>query len=211
MDEIEIIKQLISETEESIRFFSCGKKPDRERSVCTAFLRCLGIGFKVSDLHINETDPPDIYFNGANFEIKEYLDDNRRRHEEYKKLLKKLKTAKKLSDLKESYNPPRPLTIKEVCDRVTSFIEKYARNYSENLCSTLDLMVYLNLNGYHLDDEDIPVDSSGMIKQGWRSVSIVSNSLAFTFFASESAPVFLRNVVGKIKNEWKKSGLFDLS
>jgi hypothetical protein len=211
MDEMELIKQMISETEESIRFFSSRKKPDRERSVCAAFLRCLGIKFKVTDLVINETDPPDIYFDAANFEIKEYLDDDRRRHEECKKFLEKLKTAKRLSDLIEPYNPLQPLTIKEVCDRVTNFIEDYARNYGNKVCSTLDLMVYFNLNGYYLDDKDFSGDLSGMMKQGWRSVSIVSNSMAYIFFASESAPVFLRNAVGKIKRAWKKSGLFDLN
>jgi len=211
MDEIELIRQIISDTEESIRFFSNPKKPDRERAVCAGFLRCLGIEFELTDLEIINNDPPDIRFKAANFEIKEYLDDDRSRHQEYKRLLEKLKTIKKLSDLTKPYTPPRPLTINEACNRVTKFIDDYARDYGNKLCSTLDLIVYLNLNGYYLDDNDISIDVSVMIKQGWRSVSIVSNSIAFIFFASESSPTFLRNEVGKIKQEWKESGLFDLN
>ena len=95
MNEIELIKQMISDTEESIKFFSGQKKPDREQSVCAALLRCLGIKFKIADLKPIRNDPPDICFSTANFEIKEYLDDGIRRHEEYKKFLEKLKTVKK--------------------------------------------------------------------------------------------------------------------
>lgn len=111
----------------------------------------------------------------------------------------------------EPYTPPQPLTIAEACDRVTKFIEDYAKNYGDKLCSTLDLIVYFNLKGYYLDDKDIFADISGIKKQGWRSVSIVSNSNAIVFFASENAPDFLRNAVGNIKREWKGSGLFDLN
>lgn len=211
MDEMELIRQMISDTEELIRFFSSQKKPDRERATCAAFLRCLGIEFKVTDLVCVKADPPDICFDAANFEIKEYLDDDRRRHDEYKKLLEKLKASKKLSDLIELYRPPQSLSINEAAERVDNFIADYARSYGQKLCSTLDMLVYFNLNGYYLDDKDVSTDVSIMINQGWRSVSIISNSMAFVFFASESAPIFLRNAVGKVKCEWKGSGLFDLN
>lgn len=78
---MELIRQMISDTEESIRFFSSQKKPDREQAVCAALLRCLGIEFKITDLEIIKNDPPDIRFDAGNFEIKEYLDDDRRRHQ----------------------------------------------------------------------------------------------------------------------------------
>ncbi|HLD80372.1 MAG TPA: hypothetical protein VJA18_07505, partial [Candidatus Nanoarchaeia archaeon] len=79
---------------------------------------------------------------------------------------------------------------------MTNFIENYAKAYGDKLCSSLDLIVYFNLNGYYLDDKDISANLSGMKKQGWRSVSIVSNSNAFIFFALENAPVFLKNAIG---------------
>lgn len=130
---------------------------------------------------------------------------------EYKRFLEKLKTAKKLSDLIEPYTPPQPLTIAVACDRVTKFIEDYAKDYGDKLCLTLDLIVYFNLNGYYVDDKDISTNVSEMKKQGWRSVSIVSNSNSFIFFALENAPVFLKKAVGNIKREWKGSGLFELN
>ena len=202
---------MIIETEESIKFFSSQKKPDREKTTCSAFLKCLGIDFNLTDLKCIKNDPPDIQFLTANFEIKEYLDDQRKRHYEYKRLLEKLLKAHKLSDLMEPYSAPKPLAVKYVGEKISIFLEEYSKIYGKKLCSTLDALIYFNLNGYYINDTDVSVDVQGMRNQGWKSVSIVSNLLAFIFYAHDSAPEFLKNNIGMIKHEWKGTGLFDIN
>jgi len=63
-----------------------GRKTERERSVCAAFLRCLGIGFDVAELRISTCDPPDILFRCAQFEVKVLYDSNREMHTEWKEI-----------------------------------------------------------------------------------------------------------------------------
>jgi hypothetical protein len=211
MNERKLIEQMIRDTEESIRYFSSPIKPEREVATCAAFLRCLGLNFNISDLGPVEQDPPDVQFKSASFEIKEYVDDDRRRHDEYKKLLSRLKKAKKLNDLIEPFSPPQPLTIKDVCNKLAQFLGEYARMYGKSLCSSLDALVYFNLMGYYVDNKNILADISQLKAQCWRSVSIISNSVAYIFYASTDAPDFLRANVDRFRKEWTNSGLFDLT
>jgi hypothetical protein len=75
------ISDLVSHTENSIKSSSNNMKLERERSVCAAFLRCLGIDFSVNDIIAQEDDPPDVIFGPARFEIRELYEEGRRRHD----------------------------------------------------------------------------------------------------------------------------------
>ena len=204
-----MIQEMIYDTEESIKFFSSAKKPDRERSVCAAFLRSLKIKFNANDLQSIDDDPPDVIFGKARFEVKEYLDDDRRRHDEFKQRLKQLRQAQKLSDLLQPYRPFN-ITMRDVSERITSFLEEYAKSYGMTHCSSLDVLVYFNLIDCHIVDDNAKPDNSRILKQGWRSVSIITNSFAYIFIAQDSAPEFLIANSGMIKKAPVISGLFDI-
>jgi len=211
MDDRAVINQLISDAEASIAFLSNPSKKERERLACIAFLRCLGVSFQKDHVISIDDDPPDVRFDGANFEVKEYLDDNRRRHDEYKKKLERLEKAQKLSDLLEPYTPLGPLVVSEVAGSITEFLEEWASIYGKEICSTLDALVYFNLAERYLTDEGSRPGVSDMVDQGWRSVSTITNTLSYVFFASPTAPDFLRNNVAQTKKEWSGSGLFELT
>ncbi|MBI4680198.1 MAG: DUF1780 domain-containing protein [Nitrospirae bacterium] len=209
MDDRKMIQEMIYDTEESIKFFSSAKKPDRERSACAAFLRSLNIKFNANDLQSIEDDPPDVIFDKAKFEVKEYLDDDRRRHAEFKQRLDKLRQAQKLSDLLQPYRPFN-ITMRDVSGRLSPFLEDYAKSYGRTLCSSLDVLVYFNLTDCHVEGDNVDPDNSRLLKQGWRSVSMITNSFAYIFFAQDSAPEFLIANSGIIKKAPVISGLFDI-
>ena len=209
MDEQEQIKHLIVETEEAIKFFSNEKKPDLERSTCAAFLRCHGIDVNVEEIESYSDEPPDVIYKEARFEIKELLDDDRRRHDEYKKKLERLKKAKKLSDLSQPYTPTF-VTIRDIAKRSCTLLEKHSKRYDKALISSLDILIYFNLMDYYLDEEFVEPDITDLKAQGWRSVSMVSGSSAFVFCAQDSAPDFLLKNVGDLKQPSNIMGLFDL-
>ncbi len=158
-----------------------------------------------------DDDPPNVRFDGANFEVKKYLDDNRRRHDEYKKKLERLGKAQKHSDLLEPYTPLRPLVVSEVASSITKFLEEWASTYSKEICSTLDALVYFSLAERYLTDEGSRPCAPGMVDQGWRSVSTITNTLSYVFLASPTAPDFFKNNVAQTKKEWSGSGLFELT
>ncbi len=81
--------------------------------ILRAFLRCLKISFEAKEIKPIKSQFPDVQFRSHEFEIKEMLDQARRRHDEYKKHLNDLKRATKLSDLFETYTPV-DITLDEI-------------------------------------------------------------------------------------------------
>jgi len=56
------IEDLIRHTKNSISFFSNAAKKTREKCVCAAFFRCIGIEFTLEEIIANNDDPPDVIF-----------------------------------------------------------------------------------------------------------------------------------------------------
>lgn len=83
---------------ESVAFWSPERKLERELWVVKTFLRHLDVQYSDTELTPESSEPPDINFRGARLEIKEILDQDRRRHEEYRQKL-------------EKRNPPRGFVI----------------------------------------------------------------------------------------------------
>lgn len=73
-DEAVYLKQLRAHIAETRSFFGPKMKPHRERSVCRAFLRCLGVAFNEPEIIASATEPVDIEFRTAKFQIRELLD-----------------------------------------------------------------------------------------------------------------------------------------
>ena len=48
--EREYIDDLVAHAVEADSFFSNHRKPEREKSACVAFLRCIGVGFSLDEV-----------------------------------------------------------------------------------------------------------------------------------------------------------------
>jgi hypothetical protein len=71
---------LIRDIQDTRRLFSNTHKTEREKMICRAFLRCVGVvDFTENDLCIGPHEPIDIAFADAAFQITEVLDEGRRR------------------------------------------------------------------------------------------------------------------------------------
>ncbi len=84
MTDNEFIQAAIEAREEAVRFFSSASKSERELWVAKEFLENLGAEFSDDELIVPENDPPDVVFRDVLFEVKEILDQGRRRHAEFK-------------------------------------------------------------------------------------------------------------------------------
>src|SRR4051812_46176699 len=130
---------------ESVNFFSSGNRAERELWVANEFLRNLGVSFDRSELAHVRDDPPDVRFRNAAFEIKEILEEGRRRHDEFKESLKKANAASKPSDLLEPVTS-RDVTYAEVYALVETKVTELVSKYPVRLRAHLDLLFYVNLD-----------------------------------------------------------------
>src|SRR3989344_3393576 len=195
MEEEKLIEEHKVNLEESIEFFSDKNKKQRELWVVREFLTSLSMPFQEDELKFVSDEPPDILFRGANFEVKELLDEGRRRHDEYKESLFKSQSAKKFSDLLELYTP-REILIQEVVNLINAKLLNIM--YSLGVCKNLDILFYVNLQRSVISNNDYIIPDEEKWRK-WRSICIVEdNKLGSVLWASEQAPDFLKSVKGKI-------------
>ncbi|MBW2664197.1 MAG: DUF1780 domain-containing protein [Deltaproteobacteria bacterium] len=202
------INGLISHTKDSIKFFSNSMKPERERCVCAAFLRCLGIDFSVNGIIAQKPDPPDVIFASAKFEIIELYEDGRRRHDEYRKRLDDLKKAKSMEGALIRIKWPIPISYDKLFTGIKQALNEKAERYGKNLCSSLDVLVYVSLPQRFLDINSDPAKFDEIMAQGWRSVSFVIPPYSHVVYCKENAPTFLSAFSGKTRIEWKAPDTF---
>ena len=183
--------------EESVHFFASDKRAEREMWVANEFLSNLGIQFEQSEIvHVTD-DPPDVRFRGAEFEIKEILDEGRRRHADYKASLERANAATSPSELLEHYTP-RDITYTEVCALVEARCMELAAKYSPDARSQMDLLFYIDLEDVH-GYVKTPLPSPDQWSPlGFRSVSLVMGRLSGVLMARTSAPDFLKDGVPRI-------------
>jgi hypothetical protein len=205
------IDDLIRHTEETIRFLSNEMKPYRERCVCAALLRCLGITFSPAQIQSNRNDPPDVFYTSASFEIIELYDKRRKRLAEYKARLEELKRAKSIDDTLVNFPQPEPISYQELNEEISRALGSKSRKYDKKLCSTLDALVYIGLPSRFLDITSVIPDFAGLINQGWRSASFVILPFSHVAFCRGDGPQFLSAISGQTKQEWKEAvGYFEL-
>jgi len=203
------INDLIKHQEDSIAFFSNSMKPERERSVCAAFLRCLGVGFSANEVVAEKDDPPDVIFRQANFEINELYEVGRKRHDEYRERYKELKKAKTINDTLIPIEWPNPISYSFLFADIESALCEKAKKYGLKNCSFLDALVYVSLPHKFLDKKSEIPSTNKIKEQGWRSVSFVIPPYSHVVYCKESAPEFLIRFEGKTYWEWKDlDGLF---
>lgn len=183
---------------ESVELFRAENKPKRERWVVREFLTNLGVRFTDDELVAVAQEPPDIQFCDAKFEIKEILDEGRRRHQEYKEGLEKALRATSPGDLVEMFTP-EDVTVGEVFALILREATALAaEKYPPLVRKTLDLLFYVNLQDvFGLVETPFP-DSTAMSSLGWRSVSFLMGYRGSALVAANDAPDFIKAAVGRI-------------
>jgi len=208
MDEEEFLDRLRLHADDTVDFLGEKRKAERERATCVALLRCLGIQFQVDEIGAAKIQPPDVLFREARFEIREVLDQGRRRHDEWKAEAKRRKMAVSLKALLKRYRPALPIDFRNLVTLITEALGEKAQRY-EKECANLDALVYVNLRNSFLDPSSPVHGHEQLTAQGWRSVSILMPPYAHVLHATPRAPSFLAGLVCQPKGEWPDlDGLF---
>ncbi len=199
----EIICELIRHKEATIAWFGQTGKQERERFILRGFLRCLELNFDVREIKSVNADFPDVEFRGAEFEIKEMLDPDRRRHDEYKEALEKLKKTKNISSQIQPYHPVF-VTFHEVGQRIEPVLNDLCHKYPESQRASTNLLIYFNLQDVMLDKKTW--GPTTLDSKRWRSVSVVGSSWCSVLGSSMEAPQFIAENVSRFR---EKTGLWD--
>lgn len=178
---------------ESLAFFSNTEKLNREKWVVRRLLQALRVQFKEEEL-TEAQEPVDVAFRDAGFQVKELLDEGRRRTDEFKKKLEAVKSAKDCSELLEHYTPT-DISFSEIVRRCFLYAETLLKQvkYGPRECKNIDLVCYFNWLDHHV----VPPIEVPKMGVGFRSLSIVSNRYCAVACASPDAPALLRDNVGE--------------
>ncbi len=179
---------------ESVDFFSPKRKQERELWVGKSFIENLGVLFKDGELFTPPQDPPDVSFREARFEIKEILDAERKRHQEFKDKLKKAYEATEPADFLEEYRPI-DITPEDIGTLIINSLGKFSEKYDPQTRSNLDLLIYINLSKSLLKSDSLPARSA-FSEFGWRSISALKGWGSLVFYTNCSAPDFLQEKEG---------------
>jgi Putative endonuclease, protein of unknown function (DUF1780) len=107
--EKQYLDKLLQYVNETRQLLSSKMKQERERMVCRAFLRCIGLPFREDQIIVSTDEPPDIIFDSARFEIRELLDDGRRRGDEWAQEARKAERAEDIGLFHDPFHRPGEL------------------------------------------------------------------------------------------------------
>lgn len=177
---------------ESLAFFSNTEKLNREKWVVRRLLRAFRIDFQEEEMTGAE-EPMDVSFRDVKFQVKEILDEGRRRTDKFKAKLETAKSAKDYSELLEHYTPI-DISFSEIVRRCYDYAGTLLlqSKYGPRECKNIDLLCYFNWLDHHV----VPPIEVPSQEVGFRSLSIVSNRYCAVAYASAYAPRLLRDNVG---------------
>lgn len=193
-----LVERLLDERGASVDYFSGPNKQTRELWIVENFLKVSRVRYIRADLVPSPQDPPDVLVKRGCFELKELMDPGRKRHQEYKEALKRLSRPIRKIELLER-RPVRTLSHVEVAEMIKSLLKELQLKYPPRLRIAMDLLVYVNLQDVFGIDGHLPpsIDFRGF---GWRSVSAVTGTQAWTYQVRKDAPRWLVNRVGRISS-----------
>ena len=210
-DQAEYLRKLQEHVAGTRWIFSNKMKPERERMVCRAFLRCLGIAFDNKEIITSDTEPIDVIFRSAKFQIRELMEPDQKRWDELRDLQQKVENATSIEDLMTPYSPSRRLSFQVLVPELTKALSEKAMKYGTG-CRDLDALLYVDLEGRHLDANSAIPDLSKLKSQGWRSVSALFPSYGVVLLAESTAPDFIQMTSGQAISKWSDwDTLFDKS
>ena len=177
--------------------FSRQFKPWREWQNAVHFLINLHIGVDDAQVLCSPQDPPDVIYQDAAFEIKEIMDEGRRRHDEVK--LARQKALQKAMPQDFTLKPVIDLLPADAGQLILEQLEGFAKRYQAEVKGRTDMLFYVNKLDHWFDDGPMP-DPALFAKYGWRSVSaVVSSNVSLVFYASADAPKFLQKNCGRVR------------
>jgi hypothetical protein len=203
-NEREYLESLRKHEAETRTLLSNAQKPERERMVVRAFLRCIGEAFLDAEIKASTTEPVDTLYRDASFQVRDILGKRKRgvdlaaRQERYQK-------AQSISDVRDPWTSSQPMSFAEVSAEIAEALRDKASHYGPRGCAKLDALVYVDLHGRHLwplDPQPDPQAAKDLHDQGWRSVSFVFLPYGVVLAVQSSAPAFLKERVGRILREW---------
>lgn len=183
---------------ETLDNLSGAKKREREIWVCTTFLTNLGVPYDPSEVCSVDDESPDVFFRQARFEIKERLDPNRRRTDEYRQALERAEAMTARSEI-FTFFEPTDLTPADIFTNLVPELETWSRHYEPRFRSVTDLLVYYNSIGSFFKDVPELPDTTAVEIYGFRSVSVTTDSRAWVIWAGGTAPTFLAEKLGHIR------------
>lgn len=189
---------------ETRTLFSNPMKPERERMVVRAYLRCLGISFTEDEIASGNDEPVDVLFGDARFQIRDILGD-RLRAREWAEREQRYQAAQTLSDVTDPYAPSAAISLDQATKMVADALAAKARHYAPASIATLDALVYLDLANSHLwplEPAPAPAVIDELSRQCWRSVSLLAVPYGAVLVASANAPDLLKTKSGLILNAW---------
>jgi hypothetical protein len=208
--EHEFLNNLKTHADQTRAFLSNKMKPERERSVCRAFLRALGVSFTDNELIAPTIEPADVSFRQLRFQVRELL-RGRKRGDDWRSKQAQYTEAQSVADLLQPYSPPIAISRKSLVPEVTAALSGKALKYGAG-CKALDALIYVDLEDTFLEANSPVPDIAELEHQGWRSVSMLFSPYAVVLLAGKDASVLLRNAVGPTHMKWSNiETLFDVS
>jgi hypothetical protein len=206
--EQEYPQNIQADAADTLHYLSDKCKPERERAVVRAFLRCIGVTFAESEIVAPASEPADVSFREARFQVREIMQQGRRRGDEWKLTAR----AQSIDDAIVTWKPPTPMSAEELTLAITQALDEKARKYGRSQCSRLDALVYVNLTLTRvLRPDTAPGNTAGLAAQAWRSVSLVFPPYGIVLSATSDAPGFLQQLLGGVRMEWSDvDELFDV-
>ncbi|MFP6850610.1 MAG: DUF1780 domain-containing protein [Pseudomonas sp.] len=205
MDDSDYLRLLTHQAEQANAFLTNARKWERERWVCQRLLQALNVSHRLDEFSAADHEPPDVLFRDASFEVFFVLDEGRRLNDEWRAELERRRSAFSLSQLVRREAKPKRIAATELQQRLSPTLRKKAHNYKERGLDLgeLDLLAYVNLKRAVPDFNSHFPPPTEFLRQGWRSLSLVSPTFARVLFAHPDAPDFLRHNLGR-------SVLFDI-
>jgi Putative endonuclease, protein of unknown function (DUF1780) len=113
---------------ETRTLFSNPMKPERERMVVRAYLRCLGIPFTEDEIASSNDEPVDVLFGDARFQIRDIVGDRLRGKEWAVK--QRYQAAQTASDVTDPYTPSVVISLDQAAKMVADALAGKARHYA---------------------------------------------------------------------------------
>ena len=200
------LQKLRDHARDTRTFLSNKMKSERERAVCRAFLRTIGISFEESEIIAPATEPADVLFRTARFQIRDLLEPDRKRGDNWEKREQTYLSARSLDDVMVPVSLPIPLGFDRLVPELELVLsakaQKYKRNYKD-WCNNIDALVYVDLKDTYLAVDSRMLGLDRLKSQGWRSVSLLFSPFGVEFWTSSTAPEFLRAILPGPHMEWK--------
>lgn len=210
--EEEYIAELQRHATETRALLSNAQKPERERMVVRAFLRCIGEPFSDSEIRASKDEPVDVAFRTARFQVMDIL-GGRKRGKDWRERERRYENARGVSELSEPWTQSKQMSFEEVSQVITEKLAEKASHYGARNCSALDALAYVDLKGRHLWPLDFALNdevANNLGEQGWRSVSMLFVPYGAVLITQPGATSFLQDKVGLILNSWPHcDGWFD--